>query len=499
MEIIMNKAGIDTSHHRISRLTGISVMIAILLTGCGHFQISRLLHGGKKVPDLGTFLSQGTWDSSQSFEFPETTEHFLTNGLKIMVVEKHDVPMVYVRAQIRGGSIYDPPEKSGLAYLTGWVLTEGTVSYPDQEIDQAMDTHGASVTSVAYNESCIATLTCLSSDFTNLFPYFSEIISKPAFDQQVIEDSRQYLIGDLMRNMDDTADVCERVFRDQVFMGHPYQKQMTGTIDGLAAITHGDVVDFYKSHYCPDRAALVVVGDVRASDVVALCEESLADWVPSKEPLPVIGAPAPVSGTRILLVDKPTTQAQITMGHIGINRTNPDRFKITLMNSILGGGGLYTRLADEVRIKRGLTYGIYCYFARRDYTGEYLLNTFTKVESTAETIRVCIDEIRRIRNESVSEKELEDARMTLIGSHPLQFEQYEDIAQALVHNIFYGLPITDITHFAEHINQVSVDDVREAARKYLHPDDLVITVVGPAEILKPQLETIAPVVVVKPV
>lgn len=469
------------------------------VSGCSISRQSFFRDTENTPSDLCLYLSQTKWDTGQVFEFPETSEILLPNGLRVIVVEKHDVPMVYARAQIRGGSIYDPPDKSGLAYLTGWALTEGTESYPNEEIDSVMDTHGAQVTSVAYNESCIVTLTCLADDVATLFPYFAEILSKPAFDRQVIEESLRYLAGDLMRSKDDAGDVCERVFRDNVFAGHPYQKQMNGTLDGLAAITAGDVRQFYADYYCPDRAVLVLVGDISRDRVIELCHAHLLGWASSNTPLPVVGTPRPVEGTRVLLVDKPTTQAQIMMGHIGINRTNPDRFKLLVMNKILGGGGLYTRLAEEVRVKRGLTYSIYCYFARREYTGEFLLSTFTKTESASETIRVCLQEIRRIRDEPVAPGELQDAKMTLIGSHPLQFEQYEDIAQTLVHSAFYGLPITDVTMFAEHIENVSPTDIRRVARKYLHPDDMVVVVVGPADMLKADLEAIGPVMIVDPV
>jgi zinc protease len=475
------------------------IAAAISVSGCSIGRLSFFRDTENKPSDLCLYLSQTKWDTGQAFEFPETSEILLPNGLRVIVVEKHDVPMVYARAQIRGGSIYDPPGKSGLAYLTGWVLTEGTESYPDDEIDSVMDAHGAHVTSVAYNESCIVTLTCLADDTTTLFPYFAEIISKPAFDSQVIEESRRYLVGDLMRRGDDTGDICERVFRDAVFSGHPYQKQMNGTLDGLTAITADDVRHFYADYYCPDRAVLVLVGDISRDRVVELCNAHLACWESSNTPLPVVGTPRPIEGTRVLLVDKPATQAQIMIGHVGINRTNPDRFKLLVMNKILGGGGLYTRLAEEVRVKRGLTYSIYCYFARREYTGEFLLSTFTKAESAAETIRVCLHEIRRIRDEPVTPGELQDAKMTLTGSHPLQFEQYEDIAQTLVHNAFYGLPLTDVTQFAEHVENVSPADIRRVARKYLHPDDMVVVVVGPAGVLKADLESIGPVVVVDPV
>jgi len=474
------------------------LLICMLLAGCASAP-ANIQNNSTNLSDLELFLANGDWDKSVEYTFPESEEFVLANGLKIVVVEKHEIPMVYARAQIRGGSIYDPKDKSGLAYLTGWVLTEGTRDYPDEMIDKAMDSHGAYVSSVAYNESCISTLTCLSKDISTLFPYFAEILSQPAFDPKVIRESRQYLIGDLMRSMDDSAEVCNRVFRNEVFHGHPYQKQQKGTIEGLNNINRQDVLDFYNTYYRPDRSALVIVGDITADQVKNLCETNLQNWKSSGEPLPIVVSPRPVEGMRITLVDMPTAQSQITMGHIGINRTNPDRFKLTVLNKILGGGGLYTRLAEEVRIKRGLTYGIYCYFARREYTGEFLLNTFTKVESTAETINVCLHELHRIQEEEVSAQELADAKMSIIGSHPLQYEQYEDIAQTLVHMNFYGLPMSDVTNYAANISRVTIEDVRQVARKYLHPDDMIITVVGPADKIRTDLEKIGPVDIVKPI
>ncbi|MCD4653795.1 insulinase family protein [bacterium] len=479
---------------------GLCLLICLLVTGCITAPVKEQNDSANAgMSELELFIANGEWDKGVAYTLPESHEFILSNGLKVVVVEKHDIPMIYARAQIRGGSIYDPTDLSGLAYLTGWVLTEGTQSYPDEVIDSAMDSHGAVVTSVAYNESCISTLTCLSKDTSTLFPYFAEIISRPAFDPRVIEESRQYLIGDLMRKMDDPGEVCRRVFRNEVFHGHPYQKQQTGTVEGFQNISRQDVLDFFDTYYRPDRAALVIVGDITAMEVRKLCETHLMSWEPSGKPLPIVVSPRPVEGMRITLIDMPTAQAQITMGHVGINRTNPDRFKLYVLNKILGGGGLYTRLAEEVRVKRGLTYGIYCYFARREYTGEFMLNTFTKAESTDEVIDVCLHELQCIRQEQVSDQELADAKMSLIGGHPLQYEQYEDIAQTLVHMNFYGLPMSDVTNYAQNISRVTAEDVRQAARKYLHPDDMIITVVGPADIIKADLEKIGPVDVVKPV
>ncbi len=443
-----------------------------------------------KELSLKEYLAQATWDEHATIPFPESESILLENGLRIFVVERHDLPMVYAQAQIRGGSIYDPPGKEGLSYLTGWILTEGTESYPDQEIDDVMDRHGAYVTSVAYNESCIATLTCLSKDITRLFPYFSEILSRPAFESANLEEARQYLIGDIMRLDDNPGDLAYYQFRKDVFKDHPYSKPHKGSINGLKSITREDVMTFYQTYYAPNRTVLVLVGDVTVEQIRTLCEQTLAQWKPSTETLPEIPNPTPIQGVQIHILDKDTSQSQIMIGNIGINRVNPDRFRIEVMNDILGGDGLFARLATEVRVKRGLTYGIYSFFAEREFTGEFVVSTFTKVDSTAETIRIILDELKKIRDVPVSDAELREAKQGLIGSFPLKFEEYEGIAQTIVHSHFYHLPMTDITEYPRWINEVTAGDVRTAAQTYIQPDNLLIVILGPADRLRPQLEAL---------
>ncbi|MBN1357084.1 insulinase family protein [bacterium] len=445
---------------------------------------------------LKEYLERADWDQKAVIPFPVPEQFTLENGLKVFVVERRDIPMVYARAQIRGGSIYDPPGKSGLAYLTGWVLTEGTESYPDEAIDAVMDRHGAFVTSVAYNESCIATLNCLSRDVRELFPCFAEILSRADFEDSNLEEGRNYIIGDLMQSSDDPGDLCYRRFRRDVFGDHPYAKPHKGTIEDLKTITRGQVLEFYRKFYRPDRAVLVVIGDISKDQVETLCRDYLSGWERSSEPLPPIPPPRPVSGTQIHIIDKDTVQAQVVMGHIGIDRVNPDRFKIETLNRILGGGGLFTRLSTEVRVKRGLTYGVYSFFARREFTGEFAVGTFTKVDTLGETVRVILDELRKIREEPVLDGELQDAKQGLIGSHPLEFEQYEDIAGTLVHMNFYGLPLDDVTLYPRYIRSVTREDILKTAQRYIHPDDLVITIVGPADRIVPQIESLGPVRIV---
>jgi zinc protease len=457
---------------------------------------TKSIESSTSQQSLQSYLERAEWDQHSTIPFSEPDGFELENGLRVFVVEQHDLPMVYARAQIRGGSIYDPPGKSGLAYLTGWVLTEGTESYPDEVIDAEMDRHGAFVTSVAYNESCIATLNCLSKDAMTLFPYFAEILSRANFEESNLDEGRNYIIGDLMQTADDPGSLCYRRFRVDVFRDHPYAKPHKGKIDELETISREDVLNFYKTYYRPDHAVLVLVGDITVDQVKTLCHKYLGSWSRAEQPLCPIPAPKPLKGLHINIIDKDTVQAQLNIGHIGINRINPDRFKIDVMNRILGGGGLFSRLATEVRVKRGLTYGVYSFFARREFTGEFAVSTFTKVETLGETVRVILTELQKIREEPVTDDELKDAKQGLIGSYPLRFEKYEGIAETLVHRNFYGLPMDDITRYPQHINSVTKEQVQQTASNFIHPDNLIITIVGPADKIKPQVEDLGSVRVV---
>jgi zinc protease len=240
----------------------------------------------------------------------------------------------------------------------------------------------------------------------------------------------------------------------------------------------------------------VLGGNITLESARKLCSLDLAAWQHSKKPLPIVPTPAPIKGKHIFLLDKDTAQAQLNIGHIGINRVNPDRFALQVMNEILGGGGMTSRLGEEVRVKRGLTYGIYSFFASREFTGEFAVNTFTKVDSLSETITIILNELQRIREQPVTDQELKDAKQGLIGSFPLGFEQYEGIAQEYVQMNFYGLPKEDIIHYPAHINALTKADIQKAAQQYIHPDDIVITVTGPSAKLLPQLEKFGPVVTV---
>jgi zinc protease len=479
----------------------IVLMLTVILCAisCAHHNeiANKSQTSEAEAASLKSYIQDLANEREAGFDIPKPQELILDNGLIVLVIERHDLPMVYVHAQIRGGSIYDPPGKEGLAYLTGWLLTEGSESYSSDEIDQVMDAHGAKMSSQAYNESCIATLTSLKKDFKSMFPYFADILTKPAFRSENLEEARSYLTGTILRDKNNLENQCYLRFRKDVFGDHPYSKPQKGTIDSVQSIKPDDLVNFYSKYYHPDHAALVFVGDINAKEAFSTAQHYLGSWPHSRELLPEISRPRDISGIHINLMDAPSVQAQIALGHIGIDKTSKDRFKIITLNQILGNGSITSRLGEEVRVKRGLTYGIYSSFVQREFTGEFAVVTSTKIESCGETIRVILDALSNIRTNLISEQELLDAKQSLINQFPLLFEQYEDIASELVHLKFYHLPMTDLTDYAKQIQGITREDILETAQKYLHPDKIMITIVGPKLTLMSQLATIADVTLVE--
>ncbi len=466
------------------RRTVTLTFITLLLSACIHRQPSP-------TDSIRNYVATASWDRSASFDFQEPVQITLSNGLRVFLIEREDIPMVFFRTQVRGGSIYDPPGKEGLAYLTGWVLTEGAEGIPDETIDAMMDSRGAILTSQAFSESCIATLTCLKKDLGDVFPMYAGIVSKPSLEETKIRESIGYLKGDLLRLKNDLGELCFRRFRADVFGDHPYSKPYKGTIAGLDSIDRRDVVAFYDRYYQPSDAVLIAVGAITETELRTLCEKHLSNWTSrTADPLPEIAPPEPLHGITIRIIDQEAVQAQIALGHIGIDRRNPDQFALDVLNEILGGGSLASRLGNEVRVNRGLTYGIYSFFARREFTGEFAVSTFTKVESVGQVVEVILNELRKIRDTAVSEEELRDAKQGLIGQFPLRFEEYEGLAEEISYLYYNNLPIEYVKEYSQRVAAISADDLQQAARTYIDPDNLTITVVGPADRIEPQLRSL---------
>lgn len=411
----------------------------------------------------------------------EVKRSVLENGLVLLVVERHNLPIVKVSAGINAGNLHEPEDKAGLANLAASLLTEGTANRTSQEISEEIEFVGGSVGVGGGDDYVTASLSVLKRDINLGFDLLSDIILHPVFPEQEMIKKRDRIKGYLKAQEDDPGFVASKNFKKAVFGSHPYGRLLSGTSDTLDNITRDDLVDFHSKHYVPNNAIMAVVGDVTNEEIENLVHKYFSQWRAKKS----AAASLPLLNTEkekeTIMIDKDLTQANIILGHIGVSRDNPDYYALSVLNYMLGGGGFASRLMQNIREEKGLVYDIHSFFAADKYGGRFEIGLQTKNESANTAIEEILKEINAIRSVYVSDEELSDAKSFLTGSFPMRIETSARIARFLVAVEYYGLGVDYIDNYPMYINSVTKEDVLRVAKKYLDPDNYVLVVVANQE------------------
>ncbi len=457
------------------------------------------MNRGKCKTAIGSWLMVGllvlftfsgvTTARAQEIKLPPIERTTLDNGLKVIIIEHHELPVVAFRLVFRSGSACDPVDKAGLADLTAGLLRKGTKTRTATQIAEEIDFVGGSLGAGSDADATYATCQVLAKHFEVGLSLLSDIILNPTFKEDEIERLKKQTLAAIMQQKQSPDNVADEKFNEFLFGDHPYGRPSEGTEKSVPAITREDIVDFHRTYYVPNNAILAVVGDVKPKEALKKVKSALARWAGGEVPPPVVTEPPAVEGYQILLVDKPDlTQTYICMGHLGVEKKHPDYFPIKVMNYILGGGGFASRMMEQVRSKRGLTYGINCSFDAKKLGGAYQVSTFTQNDSTAAAISAIIQEITKIRTTGVTDKELEETKSFYNGYFPLQFETPSQIATQILDVELYDLGQDYLKDYRKNISAVSKEDVLRVARQYLHPDNLKLVVVSKADQVKASLE-----------
>ena len=432
--------------------------------------------------------------TAQEIKLPPINQTTLDNGLKVIVIEQHELPVVAFRLVLKSGSAFDPAGKAGLADLTAGLLRKGTAAKNATQIAEAIDFVGGSLDAGSDRDATFASCRVLSKHFDTGLALLSDVILNPTFKEDEIERLRKQTLAGIRQQKDDPGSVAEEKFREYVFGNHPYGQPNEGTEESITTITRDDIVGFHRKYYVPNNAVLAVVGDVKNAEVIKKIKAKLSLWSRVEVTPPSLVETPSITGHQILLVDKPDlTQTYIKIGHLGIDRKSPDYFPVRVMNYILGGGGFASRLMDEVRAKRGLTYDIHCNFDSYKLKGAFEISSYTRNDSTASAIRAIIEEIKKMRDQGVTDKELSETKSFYSGYFPLQFETPEQIATQILNVEIYDLGEDYIQKYVQRINAVTKEDVLRVAQKYLDPDNLKLVVVSKAEQVKASLEPLGTV------
>ncbi len=400
------------------------------------------------------------------------------NGMTVLVLEQHFLPIIEIHALIKAGSAQDPPEKAGLANLVAGLLDEGTTTRSSKQLAEQIDFVGGSLGAKADEDFTTASARTLKKDIDLGFTLLADILQRPAFPKQEFERVRSQILGEIASDNDDPGHVAMKAFNQLVFQNHPYRWPVNGTEDTLGKITLADVQNFYAKEYLPSQVILTIVGDVTVEQATTLVQGYFGSWKKGAVQSRAGKRPAVIDKKIVQLIEKDLTQSTIVIGHTGISRTNPDFYAVTVMNHVLGAGGFSSRLMDTIRDKQGLAYGITSHYDARSMPGSFWINLQTRTETTNQAINGVLAEMKAMREAPVSDQELADAKAFLMGSFPLRLDSTAKLAQVLAQVEFFGLGFDYFSQYPKWIERVTKEDVQRVAKQYLNPQHYALVVVG---------------------
>jgi zinc protease len=420
-------------------------------------------------------------------QIPDVATFTLPNGMKLYLLENHELPLVRGYALVRTGNLLDPSDKIGLATMTGMVMrTGGTKDKPGDQLDEQLENIAASVESSIDESSGEASFSCLKENTDEVLGVFHDVLTSPAFRQDKIELARTELRSGISRRNDDPHGIVEREFSDIVYgRNTPYGWRLEyATVD---RIRREDIVQFYERYFFPANVMLAVIGDFAVAEMRAKLENRFADWTAKRPPVP----PFPPVGTKpepgvFLATKTDVTQTFFTLGHLGGELRDKDYPALEVMADILGGG-FHSRLFQRVRTQLGYAYNVSAFWgANYDHPGLFQISGSTKSATTTETIKVIDEEIEKLRTSEVTPQELESAKQMVANSFVFHFDTPAKTLNRVLQYDYYGYPRDFIHQYQRAIQAVTREDVLRVARERLRPKEMTIVAVGnPQEFGKP--------------
>ena len=437
----------------------------------------------------------------RSGAFPKPVEETLPNGLRVIVVPRGESPLVTAQLLIKNGGEVDPQEMSGLADLTANLLTKGTQSRDATRIAQEIESLGGSLDSFARWDSSFTQVSVMSPKISQAMDILADVVRRPTFKSEEVERLRQQYLDNVTLALGDPGSIARFVVGRVVFGDSPYGHPITGTADSLTRITAADIQKLHARYYRPDNAILVIGGDISAKDGLELGKRYFGDWQKPSAPLPSISAAMDRTNTktgRVVVIDKPDAgQAAVYLARTGINRKDTDYYRGIVANSVLSG---YSgRLNQEIRIKRGLSYGaISSLDARRD-VGPFTASAQTKNETGAVVADLLMGEIGRLSSSPPADPELTPRKAVLIGGFARNLETANGLVMQVGMLAVQGVGLNEIDRYINNVQAITTADIQKFAGTRLDAKTSNIIIVGNAKAFLAELQKKYPNVEVIPV
>ncbi len=430
-----------------------------------------------------------------SFAIPAFQQTTLSNGMPLYLIERRDLPLVQINLVMKNGMANDPANLPGLAAITADLLDEGTKTRSALEISETAKALGASLGTNAGFDNTNVNLNILKKNLDPALELMADVVLNPVFKPEELDRKKKSYLGSIQQEDRQPFQTAIKAYYKLLYgAGHPYSQAPTGhgTVESVNAITRDDIVRYYESHYSPSIAAFIVVGDITMAEAEKKLERAFKSWSSKPVTLPTINEPEPLKATKIVIVDKPNApQSVIIAGHVGISRTDPDYLPCEVLNNVLGGT-FTSRMNTNLREEKGYTYGAGTAFVDRRAPGPFLAYTMVQTEVTDESITEIIKELRDVTGpRPLTADELKMSKDNLVKSYPQNFETYGDLAGLLNEMYAYDLPADDWTTYVERIKVVDQAAVTNAAKQHIHPDELLIMVVGDRQKIEPELKKLS--------
>ncbi|MBH8575233.1 insulinase family protein [Nostocaceae cyanobacterium CENA369] len=405
----------------------------------------------------------------------------LANGLQVLLLPDKTTPTVTLSGQIKAGTEFDPEDRAGLASLVADNLMSGTKTKDALTLAKTLEERGATLDFTARCEGMRIEGNSLAWDLPTLIQTLADVIKNSTFPEKELELNRQQALTSLKLELDDPTEVAKRIFIQSVYpKKHPLHTFPTE--ESLEQIKREDAIAFKAKHYRPDTTVLVLVGDFQPAKVRSLISKEFGNWQVSGQPpkleYPTVSTPEKVVRVNPVLPGK--VQAITYMGYTGINRRDPRFYATLVLNQILGGDTLSSRLGAEIRDRLGLSYGIYSYFQAQRNVGTFWIEMQTSPEDTNRAITSTNQLLQQIHQQGVTSLDVDMAKRTLISSYNVSLANPEELTNIILKNQVYEMDASEVRSFTQKIQQVTLAQVNQTARELLHPDRIVVVTAGPS-------------------
>lgn len=404
-------------------------------------------------------------------------------GLKAWLIRAPNLPMISVELNFRAGTEFEPEAKQGIAHFTAALMDEGAGPYDAKAFREQLEDIGGRFGASTDTQDMSINLTTLAEHKERAFELLGLAVNKPRFDVDAVDRMRDAMLADIRQGDEEPSNVAWRLFRPAVYGSHPYANSGEGTLESVGALKAEDARVWHDNAFTKANLQIAVVGDVTPEALGKLLDSALGS-LPAGESRAAITTGPGVTTPSIVKKQMDVPQGTVLLGHLGIPRSDPDFYAMLVMNEILGGGVLTSRLGHDVREKHGLAYGVNSVNAPLPFNGMFYVSLATGNDTVQKALDLVRKHLHKIRDEEVTQAEFDDAKAYLIGSFPLRLDSNSKLLNMLAMMQSEGLPRSYLENWPEKVGAVTRADIQRVAKKIIKPDAMTLVVVGNGKALE---------------